>query len=248
MSRLDRTIGLARSLAIYHGIPLRQRKLRRLYRAFLKQGDLAFDIGAHAGNRVRGLAAVGCRVVAVEPQRDFARLLRVLFARSPRVTVVEAMVAAQAGRQTLWVSERHPTLATNARAWRDARAQERGFAGVRWNTAVEVEATTLDRLIDRFGVPAFVKIDVEGGEPAALAGLSHPVAAISFEFLPGALEQVEACIVHLGAIGCYEFNWSPGETFRLAADGWLTASKLLAALRTPQGRRGSGDVYARLRA
>jgi hypothetical protein len=35
-----------------------------------------FDIGAHAGNRVRAFAALGCRVVAIEPQSDFAWLLR----------------------------------------------------------------------------------------------------------------------------------------------------------------------------
>jgi len=63
MTRIDRAIGLARSLATYHGIPFRQRRLRRLYRSFVNAGDLAFDIGAHAGNRVRALTALGCRVV-----------------------------------------------------------------------------------------------------------------------------------------------------------------------------------------
>ena len=77
-------------------------------------------------------------------------------------------------------------------------------------------------MIERFGVPAFVKIDVEGGEPAVLNGLSHPIATVSFEYLPGALDQVEACAARLGAIGPYEFNWSPGETFRLASERWLS--------------------------
>ena len=79
MSRFDRGVGLARSLAIYHGIPLRQRRLRRLYGRFVGAGDLVFDIGAHAGNRVRAFAALGCQVVALEPQPDFARLLRARF-------------------------------------------------------------------------------------------------------------------------------------------------------------------------
>ncbi len=83
MSRFDRGVGLARSVAIYHAIPLRQRRLRRLYGHFVGAGDLVFDIGAHAGNRVRAFAALGCQVVAVEPQPDFARLLRALCGRSP---------------------------------------------------------------------------------------------------------------------------------------------------------------------
>ena len=62
MSRLDRFVGIARSVAIYHGIPFRQRRMRQLYATFVKPGDLVFDIGAHAGNRVRGFASLGHRV------------------------------------------------------------------------------------------------------------------------------------------------------------------------------------------
>ena len=79
MSLFDHALGLARSLAIYHAIPLRQGRMRRFYAAFVGVGDLVFDIGAHAGNRARAFAALGCRVVALEPQPDFARLLRTLF-------------------------------------------------------------------------------------------------------------------------------------------------------------------------
>src|SRR5690242_21918255 len=104
MSRFDRGVGLVRSLAVYHAIPLRQRRLRRLYRHFVGAGDLVFDVGAHAGNRARAFAALGCRVVALEPQPDFARLLRALFRRLPRVTVVEAAVADVSGRWSLSVS------------------------------------------------------------------------------------------------------------------------------------------------
>ena len=42
--------------------------------------------------------------------------------------------------------------------------------------------TTLDRLIAQHGVPSFIKIDVEGFEDQVLAGLTHPVPALSFEF------------------------------------------------------------------
>jgi FkbM family methyltransferase len=246
MGRLDRGVGLARSLAIYHAIPLRQRRLRRLYSNFVGAGDLVFDIGAHAGNRVRGFASLGCRVVALEPQPDFAWLLRTLFARSPQIVVVEAAVAAQPGQGWLSLSERTPTVTTLATAWRDARARDPDFARVRWNRRIEVETTTLDRLIDRFGVPAFVKIDVEGSETAVLAGLGHAVRALSFEYLPRALEEVLACLTRLTALGPYRFNWSIGESNQLASDEWLNAAELLAALRTPAAQRRPGDVYARL--
>src|SRR5713226_10272775 len=98
VSHLDRVLGFVRSLAIYRAIPLRQQRLRRLYRAFVAPGDLVFDIGAHAGNRVRAFASLGCRVVAVEPQPDFAWLLRTFFGRSPQIVIVESAVADVCGR------------------------------------------------------------------------------------------------------------------------------------------------------
>ena len=246
MSRFDRVLGLGRSLAIYHAIPLRQRRMRRLYAEFVQPGDLVFDIGAHAGNRVRGFASLGCRVVALEPHPDFARLLRALFARASRIEVIEAAADAAPGRAWMAVSERTPTVATLAVAWREARARDPDFARVRWNRRIEVETTTLDRLVAQSGVPAFVKIDVEGSEPAVLAGLSHAVPALSFEYLPRALDQVQTCITRLTALGPYRFNWSPGESYRLAANPWLNDRDLLESLRRPGAQRRSGEVYAQL--
>ena len=144
MSRVDRLTGLLRSLAIYHGIPLRQRRLRRLYRRFVARGDLAFDLGAHAGNRTRALSALGCRVVAVEPQPDFAGLLRTVFRRSLQVTVLEAAVAELPGRTILSISERTPTVSTSAAGWRETRGRQADFAGVQWSRQIDIEVTTLD--------------------------------------------------------------------------------------------------------
>ena len=246
MSGLDRLVGLARSIVIYHGIPWRQREMRKLYAGFVEAGDVAFDIGAHVGNRTRGLAALGCRVIAVEPQPDFARLLRLLFGRSPQVEIVEAAIGARAGKASLSISERTPTVTTVAADWREARSHEPEFDGVHWNRSLVVETTTLDLLIARWGMPSFVKIDVEGGEPAVLAGLTRAVPALSFEYVPSAPGEVRACVERVSALGSYLFNWSVGESFKLESEAWLSGDELMAALETPRGRQRSGDVYARL--
>jgi FkbM family methyltransferase len=243
----DRLAGLARSIAIYHAIPGRQRRLRALYNDFLSRGDLVFDVGAHAGNHVRALTALGCRVVAVEPQPDFARLLRLLFGRSAHVTILETAVSDRPGTATLSVSERTPTVTSLASDWREARAGDADFAGVRWNRDVETPVTTLDLLAERYGRPAFIKLDVEGSEPAALAALTHPVAGLAFEYLPRALDRVEACVTRLRALGDYVYNWSPGESYRFASPRWLTGPELLESLRAPGAQRRSGDVYAKRR-
>jgi FkbM family methyltransferase len=238
MRRADRFVGLARSVAIYHLIPRRQRRLRSLYSQWLQPGDLVFDIGAHVGNRTRAFVALGCRVVAV------AALLRVLAGRVPDVTVVEAAVAERPGRARLAVSDRNPTVSTITEAWREARGQEAGFAGIEWNRVIDVEATTLDALIAEHGEPAFVKLDMEGGEVAALRGLTVPVKGVSFEYLGGALDAAAACASHLASLAPYRFNWSAGESSRLGSDTWLDHRGLIAQL-SGTAPADHGDVYAR---
>ena len=96
--------------------------MQRLYRQFAPPGEVVFDIGAHVGNRARALAALGCRVIALEPQPDFARVLRLLFGRNPRVEVVEAAVTGAGGEEWLSVSERTPTVSTTASGARPSPA------------------------------------------------------------------------------------------------------------------------------
>jgi len=96
--RVARALGLSRSLGLNYGNPLRPGRLTRLYAPFLGRGTLGFDIGAHAGNRMRCWRALGARLVAVEPEPDLLRVLHRLYGRYQAVTLVRQAVGAAPGQ------------------------------------------------------------------------------------------------------------------------------------------------------
>lgn len=245
MNDLKSGLGLLRSKLIYYGKPFNRSRLSRFYRQFVRPGALCFDIGAHVGNRTQAFLDIGAHVVAVEPQLKCVAYLQWRFGRHERFTLVPQAIGARIGTATLHVNRMNPTISTLAAAsWRKAMAAA-AFRRERWDQQIEVEMTTLDRLIDQYGAPEFCKIDVEGCEDQALAGLSHPLPALSFEFISIDKARAWDCIQRLQSLGAYRFSWSFREQLRLAAD-WgdsRSAEQMLDALGP---RIVSGDIYARM--
>lgn len=240
--------GLARSAAIYYGNPLKRRRARGFYRGFVGPGDLCFDVGAHLGDRTAHFLALGARVVAVEPQPGPLAVLRRLFAGNPRVVLVDAALGAAPGEAELAIDPKNPTVASLSPEWRAQVARAPSFAGIDWCERRRVRVTTLDALIAAHGLPDFCKIDVEGFEAEVLAGLSQPVAALSFEYIPAAPGAALGALDRIAALGPYRFNRSPGESMRFTAPRWRSRAEIAEELRRLGPEAGSGDIYARLAA
>jgi FkbM family methyltransferase len=243
---------LLRSFVIYHLRPGRRRRLMHHYAPFVEQGSLVFDVGAHVGSRVRAFAALGARVVAVEPQSDLARLLEWGFRRNDAVTVEQCALGAEEREVELFLSPGNLTVSTTSSEWADRAAEKPGWEGVSFTSLATVHQTTLDHLVEKYGQPAFVKIDVEGSEAEVLAGLSRPLRALSYEFLPADRDVAYHATIRLEHLAAeagsaYSYNFSLGEDLKLVMpDRWWTAKELLAYLREIPDDGPSGDVYARL--
>jgi FkbM family methyltransferase len=246
MSRARAALGVARSLGIYYLGRERRRAMDRLYGGFLGAGDLAFDIGSHVGDRIASFRRLGARVVAVEPQAALARTLRLLYGRDPAVTLVTAAVGGTAGDVDLFVNRANPTVSTVSAAFVAAARGAPGWEGQVWDGRVRVPQVTLDDLVAAHGEPAFVKLDIEGSEAEALAGLSHPVGALSFECTTIQRDQALACLDHCRRLGDYRFNAALGETQRLVHRRWLRAAEMGEWVAGLPHDANSGDIYARL--
>jgi FkbM family methyltransferase len=236
--------GVLRSLGVYYRDHGRAQAMDQLYRQFIKPGDLAFDIGAHVGDRAAAFRRLGARVVAVEPQPALARTLKLLYGARGGMAIETKAVGRNAGTLEMKINVANPTTSTASDAFVDAAQGAAGWEGQIWDRLIRVPVTTLDALVETYGKPAFIKIDVEGFEEEALAGLTRPVAALSFEFTTIQREIARACIARCADLGYAHFNAALGESQQLGE--WRSATQMLAWLDTLPHTANSGDIYARL--
>jgi len=238
--------GVVRSLRIYYSDAARRAAMDRFYRNFMKPGDLVFDVGAHVGDRVSAFRRLGARVVAVEPQPAVRATLKLIHGRDRAVAIEPVALGRAAGTIELNLNLANPTVSTASPDLIRAAAGAPGWEGQTWDESVTVPMTTLDALIARHGTPAFIKIDVEGFEAEVLAGLSCPIAALSFEFTTIQRNVARACVKRCISLGLERFNAVLGESQSLVHSDWVGGSEIAAWLDELPNAANSGDIYAAL--
>jgi len=220
-------------------------EMLEFYSQFLSAGDVCFDVGANVGNRTKIFLELGAEVIAVEPQDRCVRYLRACYGSNPGLIVVQKAVGESEGDAEIMISNAS-TISSLSREWIEAVKKSGRFSKYRWDTRQLVPMTTLDRLIEQYGAPAFIKIDVEGFEYQVLKGLSRPVKALSLEFTPELMASTFKCINHLQSLGDISLNYSLGDTMTLASDKWVTAQEIVSRLSGfGEDNQLFGDVYVR---
>jgi FkbM family methyltransferase len=243
--RIAEIVAIARSVVTYHGDPAQKSRMDALYARFVKAGDLVIDVGSHVGDRVASFRRLGARVIAFEPQPGPADVIDRLFQGDRGVSLQRAAVGDRPGTLKFKVNSRNPTVSTASSEFVAAADGAAGWEGQVWDREIEVPVVTLDGVLPRAGVPAFVKIDVEGFEDRVLAGLSRRVPALSFEFTTIQRDVALRCLDRLSALGYARFDLALGESQEMTfgADG-VAADAMRAHLAGLPHEANSGDVYA----
>ena len=241
---VKKKLGIIRSFFIYYLKPFNGLRLIKFYSHFIKKGDLCFDIGAHLGNRTNAWLKMGATVIAVEPQPKCVDFLERKFGQHHNFQLVPKAVDKKIGNASFRISSLYPTISTISKDWQFSKSKKSDTLQY-WDDQIDVKTTTLDTLIEEFGVPDFCKIDVEDFELEALKGLSFPIHALSFEFFPAKIDKAILCLEELTMLGNYEYNLSFKEYLKLEFRKWLDLDEIIQILHQ-HNKEISGDIYARL--
>ncbi len=241
VARRVRLLEVANRVEYAYGNRITSRSLD-FHRVFIPSGSLCFDIGAHYGGKTRLFRRLGAAVIAVEPLADCCKALLSRFGNDKHVTLIQAACGEAEGKAILYRSSLNPQNSTLSNEF----ARNLG-SDVEWERDEQIAVTTLDRLIERYGLPAFCKIDTEGYEFDVLKGLSRAIPTLSFEFHSNNLSSAKECLQRLMALGYRVFNYIYEPAEKLLAERWLSKNELETELvsRSPDA---CGNIFARIKA
>jgi FkbM family methyltransferase len=207
--------------------------------------ELCFDVGANIGNKTEKFLSYGASVICIEPQTYCNSILESKFSTNEKVKIVKTALGSSEDSKSMFISEHH-TLSTMSSDFMSETKKQR-FKNVVWEKEESVNVSTLDNIINLYGVPKYCKIDVEGYEVEILKGLSTKIKYISVEFVPELKEKTFECIVLIDKLGEYKYNYIDGENEDFVFNEWIDSETIISYLRANNDYVNSfGDLYAKL--
>ena len=218
-------------------------KMRRFYAPFIREGDLVFDVGAHVGRHAEVFTDLGANVIAIEPNPHCCEQLARL-ARIRNIQVKRCAAGDAAGKLKLRICQ-DSVISTVVEAWYEQARRSEIHKNASWLGSVEVDVVTLDQLAERYGTPAFVKIDAEGYDDHVLRGMSVRPLARCFEYNRLLPDVAVRCFETPALSNGYVFNFSRGLHLEDVSEDWMAGQNICKSLSGLAGDEEYGDIVAR---
>ena len=201
--------------------------------------SLIFDIGANEGVLTEVFSSFSKQVIAIEPDKRNLSILKAKFFNQKNILILPVAVSEADGEQVWYEDSENYAMGTLSQKWNDSKAKN----SFKKSYQSLVTTRSLDSLIQEFGLPDYIKIDVEGSELQVLQGLSQKVALLSFEaILPKFLEETILCLERLCSLSPTAiFRYSENET--MMYENYADKKRLLADI---AGINQTIDIWCRM--
>jgi FkbM family methyltransferase len=167
---------------------------------------LIFDIGANIG-RYSLTFAVNPEntIISVEASPNTFNILKINMSPFTNVTVLDYAVSDSKESHITFYNCQSDTLSTLDINWLTSSESRFGDHQGRFSP-IQVKTITLDALIEKYGIPDILKIDVEGAEEQVIRSLSKKVPILLFEWAAEWKDSLKRAIDHLTSLGFTRFH------------------------------------------
>ncbi len=161
-----------------------------------------FDIGANIGKWALENISKTNKIISIEASPiTFEKLKK--NCNNPNIILLNYAVCDNSGNDITFYHANADTLSTLNKTWLDD-TKSRFYKYTKFHEII-CKTITIDSLIDIYGKPDLIKIDVEGGEYQCVKSLTQKVDLLCFEWAAEMLDVANNCIDYLYNLGFNKF-------------------------------------------
>jgi FkbM family methyltransferase len=215
-----------------------------LYIRMKKTEGVLFDIGANRGLYTDKNRYKYEKCILVDANPELTSGLREKYKYDKGIEVIEAIVSNKES-ETFYIAN-SDQISTADPEW---ISQSRFSKSARWSPLKGIPTISVDKLISLYGVPAFLKIDVEGYEYNVLLSLTQKVPALAFEWAEEKKSEILLTMEHLHKLGFTKFHIQMEDeySYQVEDSEWYDYSiayKLLQSICDKDRKQRWGMIWA----
>jgi FkbM family methyltransferase len=205
---------------------------------------LYFDIGANIGNWTAENINNADKIISIEPSINTFNSLKNRFSSVEKIECINYAICNNDNKNIDFFECEYNTLSSLNDDW-FVNPKSR-FYGVK-NIKTECKSLTLDSLIDIYGIPDLVKIDVECGEYMCISSLNIKIPLLCFEWASEYNDITLKCLEHLNNLGysSYYIQDDDSHLFRPNENDYYSIELIIDKLKTKIDKVNWGMIWCK---
>ena len=194
---------------------------------------LLFDIGANIGAWANTNYTPTTRIVCVEASPTTFLALKVNTA-GKNIECLNYAASNSTDATVNFFDSSTNTLSTLDESWLNDPSSR--FFKCTTYKKIEVKSITLDKLIEDYGIPDLLKVDVEGAENIVLKSLTKKVPVLCFEWAAEWNTKTVEAIHHLISLGYKQFHIQTADNYTYRPASYeLNEETVLSSISSKKG-------------
>lgn len=182
---------------------------------------ILFDIGSNKGLYTDANSKNYDKFILVDANKDLCNQLRNKYNNNPNI-IIEQKIVSKDKTDIFYISNAD-TISTCDIEW---ITNSRFSKSYNFTKTIGNESITIDQLVEKYGIPTYIKIDVEGYEYNVLKSMSKKYCPIGFEWAEEKKDELLLSLDYLKELGFENFCLQKEDNYTFVPEKWISYTEI----------------------